>query len=114
MRVLADGDSKGFQALVEAIGNVYQSSKLNDKTHFAKRYLNAMGNIPSSKVMSDGGKYGGSTGRMTQDTMKYIRIQIGSNLVHHVSSQSTVADVRRWILCVLYHKASTDTKPRHE
>ena len=112
--MLADGDSKGFHELVAAIGHVYKPNKLNDKTHFAKRFLNVMGNIASSKVMSDGGKYGGSAGRMTQDTMKEIRILIGSNLVHHVSSKSTVADVRKWILCVLYHKASTDTHPRHQ
>ena len=117
MRIFADGDSKAFKALAAAVHEFYVPEKLNDKSHFAKRFPNQMETekkkYKKGDLLEDGQPLIGP-GRLTADLVKELGVLVGSNLVHMITNESTLDQVRNAVWAPYGHYMSTDENPQHQ
>ena len=116
VRVMADCDSKGFTALSEVVQEVYVPMKLQDKSHFKKKFERAVISVETelgkNTLLKDGRTLGGA-GRLTKVQTKKMANQIAQNLIHHVNRDSTEQEVSNQIWQVYHHRISSDEKPDH-
>ncbi|XP_055346445.1 uncharacterized protein LOC129593946 [Paramacrobiotus metropolitanus] len=111
VRILADGDSKGFNE----VKKIYRCRKLNDHSHFGKRFAPRIETIKKNckGVLSDGKKISGP-GRLTADIGKEIGKLVASNLVRNVTSTTPLEEIEKWVKAPYFHKISSDENPQHE